>query len=381
MKIVYLITKSNFGGAQRYVFDLALGARSAGHDVVACSGGEGLLVEKLKGEHIRTRTVEGLQRDIALAAEWKGLRALIHMLREEQPDVLHCNSSKAGLLGGLAGRIVNMLHVFSRKKAMRIVFTGHGWAFNEDRGDFQRFLIGVAHWCTIFFAHIVIAVSEKTAQDIRRLPMVSGRVVVVHNGVTPIPLFSREDARRRLGIPLDLPEDVLVIGTAAELHKNKGLTYALSGIAQLLRVKPFALRYVICGEGEERAALTKQIAELGLGDVVTLAGYQHESARLLKAFDIFLLPSITEAFPYAILEAGHAGLATIATAVGGIPEAIDDMESGILIQPKNGGEVARALQYLCEHPEKRTYFGAQLEARVGTRFNVAKMVEETLARY
>lgn len=381
MKVVYLITKSNFGGAQRYVFDLALGARAAHHDVVVCSGGEGLLVEKLKDEHIRTRTVPGLQRDIALAAEWKSLRALVALLFEEHPDVLHCNSSKAGLLGGLAGRIVNGCNFFLRRPRMHIVFTGHGWAFNEDRSDLQRFIIGIAHWFTIFFAHIVIAVSEKTAQDIRKLPFVAGRVVVVHNGVTPFPLFSRSEARVRLHIPLEFAEPTLVIGTTAELHKNKGLTYALSGIAQLLRRKQVALRYVVCGAGEEEAQLKKQIDELGLGDVVKLAGYQNDSARLLSAFDIFLLPSITEAFPYAILEAGHAGLPIIATAVGGIPEAIDDMESGILIQPKNPGEIARALQYLIEHPEKLSYFGSQIRERVHGRFNVQNMVEETLARY
>jgi glycosyltransferase involved in cell wall biosynthesis len=264
---------------------------------------------------------------------------------------------------------------------MRIIFTGHGWAFNEDRGDVQRFLIGIGHWLTIFFAHVVIAVSEKTAQDIQRLPLVSGRVVVVYNGVTPIPLLSREDARRALHIPIEFPEGTLVVGTAAELHKNKGLTYAISGIAQLLRLSKTKLYYVICGAGEEEERLLQQIEELELSDVVLLAGYQPESARLFAAFDVFLLPSITEAFPYAILEAGHAGLPVIATAVGGIPEAIDDMESGVLIQPKNPGEVARALQYLIEHPEKRHAFGAQLAERVASRFNVQKMVEETLARY
>jgi glycosyltransferase involved in cell wall biosynthesis len=381
MKIVYLITKSNFGGAQRYVFDLALGARAAGHDVVVCSGGEGTLVEKLRLEHVRTRSIDGLQRDISLRAEWKSLRELIKMLRDERPDVLHLNSSKAGLLGGFAGRLVNAINFITRRPLMRIVFTGHGWAFNEDRSDTQRFIIGAAHWFTIFFAHVVIAVSEKTAQDIRRLPLVSGRVVVVHNGVTPITLLSRVEARHQLHMPIEFPEETLVIGTIAELHKNKGLTYAISGIAQLLRLKSHNILFVICGAGEEEQHLKEQIDELGLGAVVKLAGYQNEGARLLNAFDVFLLPSITEAFPYVILEAGHAALPVIATAVGGIPEAIDDMESGILIQPKNPGEVARAVQYLIEHPEKRSVFGTQLSARVRDRFSVGKMVEETLARY
>lgn len=381
MKIVYLITKSNFGGAQRYVFDLALGARAAKHDVVVCSGGEGPLIEKLRAEHIRTRTIDALQRDISLPAEWKSFCVLIRILRDERPAVLHLNSSKAGGLGGLAGRIVNVFNFFARRPQMRIIFTGHGWAFNEDRGDFERFVIGIAHWLTIVLAHIVIAVSEKTAEDIRKLPLVSGRVVVVHNGVTPVPLLSRDEARRRLHIPLEFSDETLVIGTTAELHKNKGLSYAITGIAQLLRLKPVHIRYVICGAGEEEQALQKQIHDLGLEGIVMLAGYQNESARLLAAFDVFLLPSITEAFPYAILEAGHAGLPIIASAVGGIPEAIDDLESGILIQPKNSGEVARALQYLIEHPEKRQHFGAQIMARVRERFNVEKMVEATLARY
>jgi hypothetical protein len=157
MKIIYLITKSNFGGAQRYVYDLALGARAAHHDVLVCSGGVGVLTEKLNSAQVRTRGIPSLQRDISLAGEWKSLLTLVRILREERPDVLHLNSSKAGLLGGLAGRLVNILNFFLRRPRMRIIFTGHGWAFNEDGGDVQRFLIGIGHWLTIFFAHVVIA--------------------------------------------------------------------------------------------------------------------------------------------------------------------------------------------------------------------------------
>ncbi len=381
MKIIYLITKSNFGGAQRYVYDLALGAKARGHDVLVCSGGKGMLLEKLSAIDVRTHSIVALQRDISLRDEWKSFLELLTILKKERPDVLHCNSSKAGLLGGLAGRVMNLWSFLLRRPRMHIIFTGHGWAFNEDRSDFQRFLIGIAHWFTIFFAHIVIAVSEKTAEDIRRLPLTKGRVVVVHNGVTPVDMLSRADARKALGIPEELPEGTLLIGSASELHRNKGLSYAIAGIAQLLRLNAVNVRYAICGSGEEEARLKEEIASLGLSGIVLLLGYQKDVARALSAFDVFLLPSITEAFPYAILEAGHAGLPVVATAVGGVPEAIDDMESGVLIQPRNPGEVARALQYLIEHPEKRQAFGAALKERVSTRFSVESMVEDTLARY
>ena len=268
---------------------------------------------------------------------------------------------------------------------MRIIFTGHGWAFNEDRGDFVRFIIGTMHWLTIELSHETIAVSKRTRDQVSALPFVWHKLKVIYNGVGPITLLSKEVALKNIlgeRMKAIISSNPIIIGTLAELHKNKGLSYAIEGIAQLKKQRPTEhILFIILGEGEERAPLETLIQKLNIQESIILSGYKENGVALLSAFDIFLLSSITEAFPYAVLEAGRVGLPVIATAVGGIPEIIDDMESGVLIQSKNGSEVARAIAFLIDNPERRISLGQTLEARIRDRFNIETMAKETFALY
>ncbi len=390
MKILYLITKSNFGGAQRYVYDLACEAQKAGHEVVVGFGGHGTLETKLRESGICTITIESLERDINLFSDVKSFFALLDIFGAERPDIIHLNSSKMGGLGALAARCSNVsqwIAKFLGKSGIpaRIIFTGHGWAFNEERGDLARFFIGLLHWTTIELAHQTIAVSRKTREQVSALPFVWHKLQVVHNGIHAILLSSRTDARTIVTVNTPLEgrdlSNTFVIGTVAELHTNKGLSYAVEGVALLKKQISTPICLIIIGEGEERIKLETLIHSLGVENEVYLVGYKENADTLVSAFDTFLLPSITEAFPYAILEAGNAGLPTIASAVGGIPEVIDDMQSGILIQSKNPSEIARALKYLIENPERRASLGDTLKARIRDRFSVETMARETFAIY
>ena len=383
MKILYLITKSNFGGAQRYVYDLATETKKRGHDVVVGFGGNGPLATKLAEAGVRTVSIPELLRDVNLLSDFKTFLRLLDLFSAENPDIIHLNSSKMGGLGALAARLWNAwnwMFKFWRLGGVpaRIIFTGHGWAFNEERGD-------CAHWFTIQLAHQTIAVSRKTRGQVGILPFSWHKLSVIHNGIGGVAMLPRDKA---LSIILGDKKNVLlsgapiVIGTITELHKNKGLSHAILGIAQLIKqAADTRIIFFIIGEGEERAVLEAEIIKYSLTENVFLVGHKENAASLLSAFDIFLFPSITEAFPYAILEAGKAGLPIIATSVGGIPEVIDDMESGILIQSKNSGEVARALAYLIKHPERRKELGDKIALRIADRFNLETMVNETLALY
>lgn len=393
VKILYLITKSNFGGAQRYVHDLAVAMKDRGHDVTVGFGGVGPLKERLDAAGIRTIAIPSLGRDVSFGEDLRAFREIYWLLRRERPDVLHLNSSKVGGLGALAGRISNGIE-YARKvfrkdaRPARIVFTGHGWAFNEERSDIERTLIGVAHWLTIMLAHRVIAVSRRTREQILSLPLPVPwkRIVVVYNGVGEPRTLSRKSAREEIlaKTPWEgrvFEKNVLLVGTLAELHRNKGLSYAIEGIAILRKTSGSQVKFIILGEGEERAKLEELIHSLNLEDDVLLAGYRADAARLLSAFDVFLLPSVTEAFPYAILEAGKAGLPIIASSVGGIPEVIDDMESGILIHSKSPQEISRALKFFIEEPERRKHIGQSIDVRIARRFSLQQMIEGTLRAY
>lgn len=171
----------------------------------------------------------------------------------------------------------------------------------------------------------------------------------------------------------------LWIGTIGELHKNKGHTYAIEAL-KAIQPKYDVLFFVI-GEGEEFHALEKMIAGLGLQSRAILAGGRNDAGTLLRAFDFFLFPSVKEGLPYTILEAGLAGLPIIASAVGGIPEVITDMESGILVRPKSPDEIAKAFDFLVSHQKEAVAFGKKLRASVKKKFSFANMLRATFAVY
>ena len=392
IKIVYVITKSNWGGAQRYVYDLATSLPKTKFDVVVALGGSGLaragtaeglthrattegeLGQKLMGAGIRVIQIQRLERDIGIINDIAAFFELINIFRREKPDVVHLNSSKVGGLGGFAGRLAGV---------KKIIFTAHGWAFNEGRGSFSRFLIRCASWLTVILSHTTIAVSDYDRTQGEQMLFLKHKIIRIHNGVRKIKFTARTTARENLlGEQAATFSKALWVGTIAELHKNKGLEYAIKAIALFkAKVGPslvsdgptFAL--IIVGEGEERPVLEKLIQEMNLQNEVFLVGKKEEASSLLHAFDVFILPSIKEGLPYVILEAGLAELPVVASAVGGIPEIVHDMKSGILVKSKNEDEIALALEFLLTNPQKCAEIGKELRESVVSSFSLEKMIE------
>src|SRR3989344_4224912 len=157
-KLFFLITKSNWGGAQRYVYDLATHMPENLYDITvvlgaprvgSTEGGKGVLLERLHKKNIRTITIAELARDINLWEEIIVFWKLLRLFSRERPDIIHTNSSKMGGLSTVAGRIV-----FIR----RVIFTVHGWPFQEERTGWQKSLIRFFSWLTVIFAHKTIVI-------------------------------------------------------------------------------------------------------------------------------------------------------------------------------------------------------------------------------
>lgn len=373
-KILYVITKSTWGGAGRYVFDLATHF-SHSNDVAVLLGGNGILKTKLDEVNVRTISLEDLGRDIHVIKDLAAFTKLLAFFKKEKPDVVHLNSSKIGAMGALAARIAGV---------KKVVFTGHGWAFNEDRTPFSRFVIMVIHWITILLSSKTIAVSEKTKKDIGFLPGTKNKMVVIYNGIGAEQTETKLDALRFLAshspaLKEKLATSPLIIGTLSELHKNKGLDFAIQAIAKIKEETNCV--FVVMGSGDEREYLEKQIAKHNLQDTVFLLGFVSDAQRYIKAFDIFTLTSRTEALPYVLLEVGKAGVPIIASNVGGISEIIDHEKTGLLISPGNTEEIETALRRLAGHPELRDTLASQLKEVISTKFSNETMYKATEALY
>ncbi len=376
-KILYVITKSNWGGAQKYVYDLATALPKELFEVIVAFGGSGPLAEKLKSSDIRTLSIPSLGRDINILDDIKSLCELYRILKKEKPDIVHVNSSKVGGLGACAARMTGI---------RRIIFTCHGWPFNEDRSFLSLASITLLSWLTVVLSHLTITVSNRDLSDGKKLFGIGRKLRLVHNGVrTPLfktPDMARTDIIKRahnLGVHIDT-KDVL-IGAMGELHKNKGYEYLIEAFAELLLDTDIPTKLVIMGEGEKRKEIEELIAKFNLKNHVALLGFVENSPTYLKAFDIFTLTSIKEGLPYVIIEAGFAGLPTVATNVGGVKEIIDDMKSGILVQTRKPTDIAQGLLMLTRQRDKATIFGTTLQEKVTKEFSLEKMVEETIKLY
>jgi glycosyltransferase involved in cell wall biosynthesis len=367
-RILYIITKANWGGAQRYVYDLAQAALEAGYEVAVAFGEEGELARRLKEAGIRTHLVRGLSRDVGFTRDAKAFFELVRLFKHERPDVVHINSSKAGGLGVLAARMCGV---------PKIIFTAHAWAFNESRPLWQKIIIWIFAGVTVVLSHKTICVSDAGRKDLRRFPFAARKMSVIHNGIACPTLMPREEARRTL---LNNKIEKYWIGMVSELHPTKQIADAVSAMALLAEEHPYVI-LVVLGEGSERTSLEEQIKRTNLTDRVFLLGFIPNAAALLHAFDLFLHSSRSEALAYAILEAGCASLPVVATAVGGIPEIITNGREGLLVPSGSPEAIARALDSLIRNSAHAKSLGAALHTRVLTVFSKEKMVRATFALY
>jgi glycosyltransferase involved in cell wall biosynthesis len=294
----------------------------------------------------------------------------MHSLR---PNVVHTNSSKAGFIAALAARLSGV---------PRIIFTAHGWAWNELRPKWQKLFFKTLHFLTVFFSHTTIAVSEAVRKDALWMPLVQNKFEVVRHGVAPLANVSRAEARLRLeeAAGTTFPSSALWIGSLAELHPTKGLDVLIRAFAVLAAGQSQTI--LVCVGGGEDAGRLKALAHmLHVEDRVFFTGHVQEAARLLGAFDVFVLPSHSEALGYVLLEAGQASLPVVASNVGGIPEIIVNQETGLLVPPADPEALAKALSDIVESASERNRLGGALHTRVQEMFGLKRMMDATFALY
>lgn len=372
-KILYVITKSNFGGAQRYVYELATRLPKDAYEVAVAFGGEGILKTKLEEAGIRTRTIQSFERDISLSKELRAYGELSSIIKEERPDIVHLNSSKAGGTGALAARVDGV---------PRIIYTAHGWPFYEKRNVLARLIIWTASWVTTLLSHAVIVVS-KHDQDHARMTGLSRKLSHIPTALPEISFKDRDTARKAL-FPAEVIEahqnDIWIVSTG-EHTKNKNLGMLIEAIAKLPEKSRSNVFLTLMGEGEDRPHLETLIQKHNLEAQVFFTGFVDDARTFLPAFDIFVLPSLKEGFPYGLLEAGAAGVPIIASNVGGIPELVVHNETGLLVDPHDTHSLTDALQTILNDTDAAQVRAVKLKEKVSAEYDIEKMMAKTLAVY
>ncbi len=372
-KVLLSITKSNWGGAQRYVYDLATHLPPEDFDVSVAYGGTGspgdpagVFEEHLTKAGIRTHHIRAFIRDISFRKEIAAFFELLKLFKSERPDIVHLNSSKAGGLGALAARCA---------RVPTVIFTAHGLPYEEDRSVFMKAFIYVATWITFLLCSKVITISKPNYENARKLLFCKSKITFIHNGISTLSFLSPKEIKERL-----TPHNAPMIGAIGEYTKNKGFLYLIRA-AGILKKEKVQFFLCIIGEGEERAYLEKEIKENDLESCTVLTGFIPDAFQYLPAFSVFVLPSLKEGLPYVLLEAGQAKLPIIASDTGGVRDIITSNSLGLLFQSKDEQELATHLTHLLQHTSTARRMGEKLHAHVIENFSLDAMVMRTTALY
>jgi glycosyltransferase involved in cell wall biosynthesis len=288
---------------------------------------------------------------------------LVQLLHREQIDILHTHMLQSNIIGCFAARLARVpVRVITRH------YTGDAY-LNKSK------LIQSMDWHTTRSANRIIAVSKGVQDYLTQHSIPLSHTTVIYNGID----LSAFDIEKKVltSIPWDSSwENGFLIGYVGNLHKYKGHEVLLKALAEALKIEP-RLRLVCIGEGPQREELENLSVRLGIKDKVLFAGFHKCVPSLLCRIDLYVHPSLWEAFGMAILEAMAAGKAVIGSEVGGIPEVILDGETGILVPSNDTSALARAIIKLSSNKEIRTLMGEQGRKRAEEIFSI----RETLIKY
>lgn len=360
MKVLYIITQAELGGAQTYVLSLA---EHFSGDIAVGPGSEELTA-LAKRRSIAVHTLTHLRREVSPIHDLAAVFEIARLVERLKPDLVHVNSSKAGVLGSLA----RLLH------KRPTIYTAHGFVFHEPLPAPTRWFYRMMETVAGRLRDYTITVSDVDRRSATEtLGLKPELVTTVHNGIPAVDFLERTATRERLGIP----KEQIAFVTVAHFYKTKGLDVLLEAAAKV--TQETKVHWYLIGDGELKGELERQIARLGLRDRVHLLGRIPDARSYLKAFDAAVLPSRKEGFPYAVLEALQAELPTAATEVGGIPEALRGV--GTLVPPENPDRLAEAMRTLSKlfEPEHPGELGEQ-KWRAGERakqFTLERMLQDT----
>ncbi len=348
---------------RHFLLPLMRGIRARGHEVVGVCA-DGALLAIPRGEGFRIEALP-LARSLSPRAQFRAFRALVRLIRAEQPDLVHAHMPISGFLARLAARVAGVPCV---------AYTCHGFLFNQPGPWPRRAAAFAMEWIGGRLTDIAMTVSTEEAADARRL-FISRRAVGIGNGRDPARFRPDAAARARIRAELGVADDRVVVIAVSRLVRHKGYPELLAAMRDV------DAELWIVGErlpSDHGADLEPVFAACGLGARLRRLGYREDIPALLAAADIFTLPSHFEGLPMSVIEAMLTGLPVVATDIGGPREQVVAEHTGLLVPPRQSAPLAAALRRLAADPALRAQYGAAGLARALELYDEARVVARTL---
>ncbi len=348
MRCLIIITRSELGGAQRHVLELLrdMGQR---HQLMLACGDSGWLVDQARQMGIPCIVVPDLVHPLHPVKDFSAFRFLCAFIRKWRPDVVHAHSSKAGVIARIAARAAGVPSVF----------TAHGWAFQPSYPAVRRVIaLTIERLAASISGGPIICVSrfDRDLAVARHFPRAQLRLA--HNG---LPDLEEVD-----GVDCGDVNRVLMVARFSAPKDHESLIRAAVLVPKI--------HLQLIGDGPDQQRMLKLANMLRLSDRCHFHGAVDDVPRRLRGAGIFVLSSRTEGLPVCIIEAMRAGLPVIASAVGGIPELVEDGVTGILVPPADPAALANALARLVEDPELARSMGKAGRRRFLDHFQQTTML-------
>jgi len=348
ISFLFIDSERVWRGGQAQLFTLIEGLHARGHPVhLIC---------------IPRTSLESRARDLGISVHpvnircETGLIAMIHLimiLRKIRPDILAFNTPKPILIGNMASRFV--------RTGATIIFRRVSFPLNKTFISRLKYTLGIDG---------IIAISSSIKSRLQEGGVPESLIKIIYEGIDLTP-FPKEPPAA------DSPDNSIVtVGTVAHLSREKGLNHLIEAASLIPGVRN-SIRFMIVGDGTCMDELKNLVHEKGLDSCFEFTGFRTDSSLLMKNFDLFVLPSISEGLSSAIIEAMASFLPVIASDVGGIPELIQDGHNGFLIPPADSSGLARAIQKLADDPVKRRQMGIEGRKKVEKEFTLERKILET----
>jgi glycosyltransferase involved in cell wall biosynthesis len=363
LRILLLRSHAGYYGVERLVVELARGLQDLGH--LPCVGIIGRAEETDKNfmDACRQQNLQYRLFNSKSATDRSTVSAIQAWIKEFKPHVIHTHGYKADFVGWLA----------NRKSSTALMATCHPWLGTSD--SVRMWLYKQLDQVVLTRFEKVVAISENVKADCTLRTIRRNDIQVIANGLDlDVNGYSRETGRYRK--KWGIGPDAFVLGVIGRLSHEKGQRHLLPAFAELCRNTQRPLTLLLAGDGPDRALLEKVARDLDLNGQIKFLGFQQEIPALLACLDLFVMPSLSEGLPLALLEAMAAGRTILATDVGEIQQVLDHGRAGMVVEPGDSTKLYQGLVSLMEQPGRCQEMARNAQERAKSHYSRRNMTTQ-----
>jgi glycosyltransferase involved in cell wall biosynthesis len=364
IRVLECIRQGKIGGGESHLLSLVAQLDRTLYEPIVLSFTEGPMVDRLRDMGIEVHVIY-TEKPFNIAI-WGKVKRFVQSLNI---DLIHAHGTRANS------------NVFWAAKTLGIplIYTVHGWSFHDDQSFLVKTFRVQGERLLAYVSDLNISVS-KTNQETGKKHFSSFDSVIINNGID-LDKFNPEHIQSNFRSELSIPQDAIVLTFIARLNVQKQPLALLEGFSKVYKDLP-NLHLVLIGEGEEQEKCDALIKELGLKVRFHFLPFRNDVAEVLKASDIYILPSLWEGLPIGLLEAMAMEKAIIASKADGTIEIIQNGENGIFVELEAlSTNIAKAIQHLYSDSELRKKLGTNARKTIQTQFSAQFMTRQIEAKY